>query len=215
MRGGATCLVRRSDTRQPSIDTLRFELERFLRGGTFPSRRFAAGTAIVREHELGDTAYIITAGRCEAFKIEAGRKIVLREMGPGDLFGELAILTSQPRTAGVVALDDVTVLTVTHDALAEWLALDSWTATLVRSLADRFRDLDSQAVQLRHDHLKLVVRERLITAVAARGQTRWSPLCAALRAETGLAELDLLAIAADSDDLALDPGGDVLRLVRG
>jgi serine/threonine protein kinase len=200
------------DRRFPTVDALRAELERFLRGGTFQSERFAAGSVIIREQEVGDAAYIITAGRCEASKVEAGRRVNLRTMGPGDLFGEMAILTSTPRTATVTALDDVTVLTISREALEEWLALDSWMGTLVRSLAERFRDVDAQLTQQRRSDLKLYVHDQLLSAVARSGRAAWKPLVARLCEETKLTELDILAIAADSDDLALDEASDTVRL---
>jgi serine/threonine-protein kinase len=200
------------ERRYQTIEALRHELERFLRGGTFQSERFAPGTPIIRENEVGNAAYLITQGHCEASKIEAGRPIVLRTMGPGDLFGEMAILTSTPRTATVTAIDDVTALTISREALEEWLALDSWMGTLVRSLAERFRDTDAQLTELRRTYLKLYVREQLLTAVARTGTAAWRPLCKRLCADTQLTELDILAIAADSDDLALEQAGDTIRV---
>jgi serine/threonine-protein kinase len=200
--------------RYPSVEAMRHELERFLRGGGFQTQRFTAGSVIIREHELGAAAYIITQGRCDASKFEAGRSVSLRTMGPGDLFGEMAILASTPRTATVTAIDDVSVLTISREALEEWLALDSWMGTLVRSMAERFRDVDAQLTQQRRSHLKLYVREQLLSAVAPSGRASWTPLCTRLREETKLTELDLLAITADSDDLALDESSDTLRLAR-
>lgn len=197
-----------------AMRALRQELERFLRGGSFQSVRFAPGEVIIREQEPGDAAYIITQGRCEASKIEAGRKINLRTMAAGDLFGETAILTGALRTATVTALDDVTVLAISRDALDEWLALDSWMGTLVKNLAERFRDVDAQLTQQRKSTLELHVREQLLAAVARTGRAAWKPLCARLCAETQLTELDLLAIAAGSDHLALDQATDTLRLSR-
>jgi CRP-like cAMP-binding protein len=202
------------ERRFANVDSLRYELERFLRGGTFQSQRFPAGSVIIREHELGDAAYIITQGRCDASKMEAGRSVSLRTMGPGDLFGEMAILTSTPRTATVTAIDDVTVLTISREALEEWLSLDSWMGTLVRSLAERFRDVDAQLTQQRRSYLKLYVHEQLLSAVARSGFASWTPLCKRLCDETQLTELDILAIAADSDDLSLDQGSDTIRQVR-
>ena len=202
------------DRRFPTIEALRYELDRFVRGGTFQSQRFPSGTVIIREHELGDAAYIITHGHSEASKIEAGRNVVLRRMGPGDLFGEMAILTSTPRTATVTAVDDVTALTISRESVEEWLALDSWMGTLVRSMAERFRDVDAQLTTLRRTHLKLYVREQLLTAVVRTGEVSWTAVCSRLCSETQLAELDVLAIAADYDDLAVDQGSDSLRLVR-
>lgn len=202
------------ERRYPTVDALRYDLERSLGRGSFGTVRFPAGTVIVKQNESGDAAYIITRGHCEAYKTEGGRKVPLRRMGPGEVFGETAILTDQPRTATVAALDEVTVMTVTRQSFEEGFALDTWVGVLVRTLASRFRDLDAQLTTLRRDQLRLRVRERLLSTVATRGQAGWSSLCASLAKETGVSELDVMAIVADSDELAIDEARDVIRLAR-
>jgi hypothetical protein len=60
-----------------------------------------AGEAIIEEGEHGDTAYVIAAGRVAIHKI--GETVA--EAGPGDYFGEIALLRDVPRTATVTAVD--------------------------------------------------------------------------------------------------------------
>jgi serine/threonine-protein kinase len=124
---------------------LKEEIERCLRGGLWLARRsFAPGATVMREGEPGDVAYIVLSGRCEVFKNVDGRPARLRQMGPGEVFGETAILTNRPRTASVVAMDELTVLVVTRESLARELREPSWIGALVRALAERFRDLDER-----------------------------------------------------------------------
>ncbi len=140
------------DERYPSIEALKEAVEGFLHGGAwFAERRFPPGTVVVRQGDDGHAAYIIIAGRCEAYKDEPAGRTKLREMGPGDVFGETAIFTAQPRTASVVVIgsDDLTAIEITRDSLAEELALDSWMGAFVRALAVRFRDLDSRLSAMR------------------------------------------------------------------
>lgn len=61
-----------------------------------------AGTVVIREGELGDRFYVIESGHLDAQ--QGGR--ALRTMGPGDCFGEIALLRDVPRTATVVATED-------------------------------------------------------------------------------------------------------------
>lgn len=135
--------------RYQSVPELRAEVLRWLRGGIdLPRLTFKAGDLVTRENEPGDAAYIIEAGRCRVFRTVDGEKVVLREMGPGDVFGETAILAAQPRTATVEALGDLTVMAVTADTLARGIGLNSWLAPFVRALADRFREVDARLAML-------------------------------------------------------------------
>jgi serine/threonine-protein kinase len=135
--------------RYASVRDLRMEIERFLRGSWhLPRVHFAAGSTIVREGEPGDAAYIIVEGRCVAYRHDGEAEVVLREMSPGDVFGETAIFSNKPRTASVKALTDVRLMVVTGDTLSNALGLNFWMGTFVKALADRFRDVDERLRQL-------------------------------------------------------------------
>ncbi|MGQ9921614.1 MAG: cyclic nucleotide-binding domain-containing protein, partial [Desulfobacca sp.] len=74
-------------------------------------KTFAKGTLIVRQGDLPDNFYVIRQGRVKVFRLSPeGIRTDLTELGPGAYFGELAIVTGQPRTASVEAAED-TVLT--------------------------------------------------------------------------------------------------------
>jgi serine/threonine-protein kinase len=137
--------------RYASVNDLKSDIERFQRGTWhLPNRHFAAGSAIVSEGDLGETAYIIVTGRCEAYRIEAGSEVSLREMGPGEVFGETAVLSRKPRTASVRALTEVVLLEVTAEILSNALGLGSWMGSFVRALAERFREVDEQLRQVQN-----------------------------------------------------------------
>ncbi len=73
--------------------------------------KFKPDQIIIREGELGGLFYVITAGRVQVTMANAdGEQIILQEIEPGGFFGELSMLTNEPRAAQVRALDDVTVL---------------------------------------------------------------------------------------------------------
>jgi serine/threonine protein kinase len=138
------------DDRYPDVTTMQAELEALMRGGGwFRERQFSAGDTIVREGDPGETAYILTHGSCDVFKRSGERSVHLRRIGPGEVFGETAILTSGRRTASVVAVDDVSVLVVTREALERELDSRGWLGPLVRALAERFREADDERAKLR------------------------------------------------------------------
>ncbi len=148
----ARALVHDPDERLESVEALQTELEALLRGGGwFREEHFAAGQVIVEEGAPGDAAYILTAGRCDVFKSADGERVHLRRIGPGEVFGETAILTSGKRSASVVAVDAVSVLVVTRDALERELDARGWLGPVVRALAGRFIEADDERVRLRSE----------------------------------------------------------------
>lgn len=134
----------RREDRYQTIIELQAEVRSFLRGGLhLPRQLFLPGEVIMREGDPGDTAYMIVSGKVRAFRTKAdGEQETLLNMGPGDVFGEMALLLSEPRAASVEALEKVTVLVLDHRTIDGSLGSDNWTGALVRALAQRFRDLE-------------------------------------------------------------------------
>ena len=130
------------EDRYPNVRVLRREVESFVRGAwALPTRHVAAGEAVVVEGEPGAEAFLIRSGRCHVSTERVG---FIRELGPGDVFGELAILADRPRTATITAIDDVELLVVDRDVLTEELGLNSWMGRFVKALATRFADLERE-----------------------------------------------------------------------
>jgi CRP/FNR family transcriptional regulator, cyclic AMP receptor protein len=101
------------------------------------------GTQIITEGEEGNTMYVVLAGSARVSR--GGRK--LASVGPGDAFGELALLSKGPRTASVVAVTDMQVAIITRRQLNGVLeAAPSFARKLLESLADIVRELDKKVV---------------------------------------------------------------------
>lgn len=131
--------------RYQDADELARDVEEFLRGGGwFVTKRYAAGTTIIEEGEPGSAAYVLVEGTCEVFKTVDGHRIKLRTLGPGDVFGETAVFTSKPRSATVVAVDDVLLKVVTRESLERELDRSPWMGAFVRAVAERFREADEK-----------------------------------------------------------------------
>ena len=66
----------------------------------------AAGIPVISVGEPGDYFYIIRSGRCKVVVEDKGQKKVVAELGPGDSFGEEALISDNPRNASVIMLTD-------------------------------------------------------------------------------------------------------------
>ncbi|MEM1206634.1 MAG: serine/threonine-protein kinase [Acidobacteriota bacterium] len=139
-------MAKEPEDRYASALELKQDVDRFLRGASnLPHRTYPPGATIVAEGDEGDVAYILVEGRCRVLVTgPGGEQRQVREMGPGDVFGETAIFSTGRRSATVQAIDAVTVATVTSDALTQGLALNSWMGDFVRALAARFRDVEAR-----------------------------------------------------------------------
>jgi ATP-binding cassette subfamily B protein len=69
--------------------------------------RFPKGAVLIRQGEVGDRLYIVKSGEARVVRGEVGRETVLAYLGPGDYFGERALILGEPRFASVVAVSDV------------------------------------------------------------------------------------------------------------
>lgn len=84
--------------------------------------KFKPGQVIIRENETGDLFYVVTEGQAEVLVRDAdGSDIILHVAGPGDFFGELSMLTNEPRSARVRAVDQVTTLVLERDEFFNFL----------------------------------------------------------------------------------------------
>jgi CRP/FNR family cyclic AMP-dependent transcriptional regulator len=106
--------------------------------------KFKAGQVIIREGELGNLFYVITEGNVEITVRDAGGEdLVLHKAGPGDFFGELSMLTNEPRAARVRAIEDLTTLALERDDFFEFLRTHAHAAIDVMvELGGRLREND-------------------------------------------------------------------------
>ena len=130
--------------RYQTVIALRNDLRDFLRGGMhLPTQSYAAGSLIIREGDMGDTAYMIVSGSCRAFRTVDGEQETLATMKVGDVFGEMALLLDEPRAASVEAIDAATVMVLDKRTMNEGFG-GGWTSAMVTAMAQRFRTLEQQ-----------------------------------------------------------------------
>lgn len=95
---------------------------------------------IFREHEDGDFAYFIESGNVELSAKNQGKKIVLTNVGPGELLGEMAIIDKFTRTATATATEDTVAIPIDSKAVQNKIgSSDPMTHMLLRVVVERFR----------------------------------------------------------------------------
>jgi hypothetical protein len=111
--------------------------------GTFMSSRTAgAGDVIIRQGEDGDDLFLIESGEAQvAVRDRGGRHTVVARLGPGECFGEIALVTGGERTADVIAATPMTLRCLTSEAYGRYLArLADVGAQVTRTALERTRE---------------------------------------------------------------------------
>jgi hypothetical protein len=80
---------------------------------------FERGEVILREGKPGGSLYMLASGRVRAFRKnrETGKQVPIGDLEEGAFFGEMSILTGQPRTASIVALNSCELLELDRPTL--------------------------------------------------------------------------------------------------
>ncbi len=86
--------------------------------GTLTLRRLPAGAFVIREGEPGNSFYFVASGRLRVFATDGlGRQTDLADLGENAVFGEMALLSAQPRTASVGCVTEVDLFEVGRQSL--------------------------------------------------------------------------------------------------
>lgn len=111
---------------------------------------FAKGMVIFHKDSPGHTMYIIESGTVRIFLLsEAGQEISVNIYGPGDTFGELALLDGLPRSAGAVAMEKVVALALDRDDFLRHLrASPQMAQSIIEVLSARLRYTTNYAEHL-------------------------------------------------------------------
>lgn len=84
-------------------------------------RFFPAGHSIIKQGDAGTVAYLVQSGKVEVFNETEDRRMTLATLGPGEFFGEMALIAEEPRAASVDAKTDTQLIIVTRGALHDKL----------------------------------------------------------------------------------------------
>ena len=138
--------------------------------------RFGAGEIVFREGEFSTSCYVISSGHaCAVRKHSGGRAITLARFGPGDLFGELAMLDDQRRSATIEAVDELDALSIRGDDMRRLLRTHPDIAIkMITALAQKLRQtnerLAGQSFQTVQSRVAKALSELVEAAQAEHGE---------------------------------------------
>ncbi len=121
----------------------------------FPSigRAFAGGDVLFNEGDVGNVMFVIQSGRVRISRRFSTGDRTLAVLGPGEFFGEMAILNAKPRTATATVLEDLRALVI--DARTFESMVTGNTEIAVRLIQKLSRRLDAANtfidILLQHD----------------------------------------------------------------
>jgi HlyD family secretion protein len=168
------------------------------------------GELVFSEGASGQTAYIVRRGEVNIVKHAGAQgQVVLKTLGPGELFGEMALITSNPRSASVVAASDVELEVLDRHTFGDKVRSDpEFSVQMVRRLAAMVPD--TQAKLLKHFEGAAAIRD----AQAPAAPSWWERLTG-LGGDRGLAagfEPAHVRIEQDQSDRLLTLGASTVTL---
>ena len=118
---------------------------------------YPSGTVLCRENAVENIFYMILEGEVEVTKnINKSEERLLQTLGPGDFFGEMALIHNAPRAATVTAKTDLVALELDKNSFDNVLKRSSSIAlAMVHEISNRLRENDELAIE----DLRLRARE--------------------------------------------------------
>ena len=108
----------------------------------FKSKNFEAGEVLLAEGKKGTGLFILLYGSLEVAKTQGADTVVLATLGPGDMFGEMSLLTNQPTVASVTATSDCFVLRLSKKKFDELIMTHPQILELVALVSDERASLN-------------------------------------------------------------------------
>lgn len=112
-------------------------------------KEFPRGTVLFREGDPGTEMYVVHRGQVRISFDVGGRETVLSTLGPGEFFGEMAILSGRPRSATATCVEDAKLVVVDGRTFEAMLRSNGEIAArMVRKLADRLEQANDRIENL-------------------------------------------------------------------
>jgi len=112
----------------------------------FKPRNYLKNSMIILEEEYGDLVFVVNTGTIKITRVnDEGKEVILALLGPGEIFGELAILDGEARSANALAQENCNLLAINKEDFLDILKNNfSVSYNLMCELAKRLRKSDQQ-----------------------------------------------------------------------
>jgi signal transduction histidine kinase len=106
--------------------------------------QYAPGEVIFKEGAAGDAMYLLRSGRTAVVRGDFEQPLILGYRGPGEIIGEMALLEQRPRSASIIAVDDVRTLKIKREHFQELLNYNpEISLSVMATLSSRLRAADT------------------------------------------------------------------------
>ena len=131
-------------------------------------RQFSAGEVVIKEHEPGETAFVIEKGKVVVSKEQNGKIVQIALLETGATFGEMSMVDDMPRSATVTAVEATLVREIHRDDLyANMKANPEAIVNILKNIFERLRDANMLNAQLQSAILDMGSKSSIVVAAAA------------------------------------------------
>ena len=117
------------------------------------TRKYPKNSMIILEEEMGDVVFIVMSGTVKITRVnDEGKEVILAMLGSGEVFGEMAILDGESRSANALAQENCEVVTINREEFLNIIKTNNKVAlNLMTEFAVRLRKSDQQIEALSLD----------------------------------------------------------------
>ena len=117
------------------------------------TRNYPKSSMIILEEEMGDVVFIVKSGTVKITRVnDEGKEVILAMLGVGEVFGEMAILDGESRSANALSQENCEVVTINREDFLSMIKTNNKVAlSLMTEFAIRLRKSDQQIEALSLD----------------------------------------------------------------
>lgn len=109
------------------------------------AKKVAKDTYLFRDGDAPDAMYIVKTGGFAITKSKGNTEVVIAEIQPGAMVGEMALFDKKPRSANVKATKDSEVIALPYDSLNKQMdQLPVWVRAIMKTLNEKLRDANQK-----------------------------------------------------------------------